>query len=205
MSRTAEHWNDRYRTGNLPWDTRRPEPLFVQRIPELNCPTRRAIDLGCGAGDSTTWLAEYGFEAIGLDVSSVAVDMARDRAAERGVTGCRFECASITQPLPVEAGSVGLAIDRGCYHAIDEADREHYVNHLAHAMAPGAWWLLMCGNADEDRPADTVGPPQLNAAQIVDPTTGRFELHSLSRAHLAGSDNDEPEHLAWLAMFRRRC
>jgi SAM-dependent methyltransferase len=40
---------------------------------------RKAIDFGCGAGRSTRFLRELGFEVVGVDVSGPMLDRARDR------------------------------------------------------------------------------------------------------------------------------
>jgi SAM-dependent methyltransferase len=42
-------------------------------------PGRKAIDFGCGAGRSTRFLRELGFEVVGVDVSGPMLDRARDR------------------------------------------------------------------------------------------------------------------------------
>jgi len=38
---------------------------------------RRAVDFGCGAGRSTRFLRELGFEAVGLDISRAMIEQAR--------------------------------------------------------------------------------------------------------------------------------
>ena len=45
----------------------------------------RAVDLGCGTGANAVYLAEHGFEVVGVDFSPVALAKAEARAAEAGV------------------------------------------------------------------------------------------------------------------------
>ena len=40
---------------------------------------RKAIDFGCGAGRSTRFLRELGFDVVGVDISEPMLDRARDR------------------------------------------------------------------------------------------------------------------------------
>jgi SAM-dependent methyltransferase len=45
----------------------------------------RALDLACGAGRNTLLLAEHGWRVLGVDVSPVALQIARGEARRRGV------------------------------------------------------------------------------------------------------------------------
>src|SRR4051794_23162093 len=59
-------------------------------------PGNRVLDLGCGAGWTTLFLAESGFDAVGVDIAPAAVGMARSRAERWGVAA-RFELADIEE------------------------------------------------------------------------------------------------------------
>ncbi|MBR4474047.1 MAG: class I SAM-dependent methyltransferase [Oscillospiraceae bacterium] len=70
------------------WD----KDLFLQRMAEevpLDC-SSRTLDVGCGAGGYSIRLAERVGEAVGVDVSPNMIAAAEARAAELGVTNCRF-------------------------------------------------------------------------------------------------------------------
>jgi SAM-dependent methyltransferase len=58
----------------------------------------RVVDLGCGFGDTTQWLAgligEEG-EAVGVDVSEPFIETARKEAEEAGVENVRFEVGDV--------------------------------------------------------------------------------------------------------------
>ena len=57
----------------------------------------RALDVACGSGAASVWLARRGLDVVGLDVSGVAVDQARDLDD----TGrCRFEQVDLDDGLP---------------------------------------------------------------------------------------------------------
>ena len=73
-----------YRIG-APWDgPPRPELVALVEAGVLT-PARlapgRAIDLGCGTGANVRYLARHGFETTGVDFSTVALQVARRRAA----------------------------------------------------------------------------------------------------------------------------
>jgi SAM-dependent methyltransferase len=60
-----------------------------------------ALDLACGQGRGTIWLAQRGLDVLGLDVSVVAIGQARDLARRSGVGDrCRFEAFDLDGGLP---------------------------------------------------------------------------------------------------------
>ena len=63
--------------------------------------TGRALDLACGRGGAAVWLARRGLAVWGLDVSAVAIDQARARAAQWQVAHrCRFDVVDLDHGLP---------------------------------------------------------------------------------------------------------
>ena len=60
-----------------------------------------ALELACGRGTTSVWLAVRGLDVLGVDVSPVALSQARDLAARFRVSGrCRFETADLDLGLP---------------------------------------------------------------------------------------------------------
>jgi ubiquinone/menaquinone biosynthesis C-methylase UbiE len=59
------------------WSTRLAGPML--RFAGSLAPASTVLDLGCGPGRDTAWLAEQGFTAIGLDASAGMVEEARRR------------------------------------------------------------------------------------------------------------------------------
>jgi SAM-dependent methyltransferase len=55
--------------------------LAYRDLPELlrhHAPGRRALDFGCGAGRSTRFLRDLGFETVGVDIARHMLDRARE-------------------------------------------------------------------------------------------------------------------------------
>jgi 2-polyprenyl-3-methyl-5-hydroxy-6-metoxy-1,4-benzoquinol methylase len=60
-----------------------------------------ALDLACGQGVGAVWLARRGLSVLGLDVSTVAIDQARDLARRSAVADrCRFDVFDLDDGLP---------------------------------------------------------------------------------------------------------
>jgi NAD(P)-dependent dehydrogenase (short-subunit alcohol dehydrogenase family) len=117
-----------YRFG-APWDG--PPRADLVRLVESGVvtPTRlapgRAIDLGCGTGANVRYLAEHGFDAVGVDYSRVALEIARKRAADAGTpASARFVEGDITadRVAGIE-GVFDLVLDFGTLDDLDAGGR----------------------------------------------------------------------------------
>lgn len=95
------HWDERYRRVEpAAPDVAGPPRLFAPH--EHLFPTAgQAIDIACGPGRGSVWLASRGLDVWGLDISHVAVDLARDLARRSGVgQRCRFDVVDLDDGLP---------------------------------------------------------------------------------------------------------
>ena len=69
-------WNESYAAGELPWDTGEPEPLLVEFVTSGRVQPTQTLEIGAGTGTNAVWLAERGFEVLGIDVAPLAVERA---------------------------------------------------------------------------------------------------------------------------------
>ena len=85
----------------MPLEAVGPPEHFAQQAHRF--PTAgRALELACGDGRASAWLASRGLEVTGLDVSPVAVELATDlaRRVPAWATRCRFEVVDLDDGLP---------------------------------------------------------------------------------------------------------
>src|SRR5439155_4357581 len=82
---TAARWDATYRSGRPPWDIGRPQPAFV-RLADAGEIAEPVLDCGCGTGEHALMIAERGMEVVGVDFAPAAIDEARRKAAERGLS-----------------------------------------------------------------------------------------------------------------------
>jgi len=75
-----EKWDQRYREGAYA-SRNYPSEFLRNRVELLNI--GRAMDLACGLGRNSIYLAELGFEVDAIDVSLVGLEIAREKAKER--------------------------------------------------------------------------------------------------------------------------
>ena len=82
-SEDREKWDQRYREGAYA-DRNYPSEFLRKRVSFVD--NGRAMDLACGVGRNAIYLAELGFQVDAIDVSSEGLEIARERARERGVS-----------------------------------------------------------------------------------------------------------------------
>src|SRR3977135_1890123 len=100
------------------------------------------LDVGCGEAAVSLHLAELGYTTVGLDLSPVAVELARAEAAERGLNGATFEVADISSFTGYD-GRFGTIVDSTLFHSIPVEAREGYQQSIVRAAAPGASYFLL--------------------------------------------------------------
>ncbi|AJE02651.1 class I SAM-dependent methyltransferase [Geobacter pickeringii] len=95
MNDDRTRWDQRYLSEECLLGEK-PSRFLAERIEELKrlCPGRRALDIACGEGRNSIFLARHGFAATGLDISPVAVEKARNWAGREGFA-CDFRLADL--------------------------------------------------------------------------------------------------------------
>ena len=133
-----------YRFGFTPWDGH-PLPTSLRDLVtgERALAPGTALDLGCGTGDNSIYLARHGWAVTGVDYVANAVDKARAKAAAAKVT-VTFARADVTRLSGEGVGSgFDLIVDSGCLHGMSTPDRDAYVREVAAVAAPTARLLIV--------------------------------------------------------------
>jgi SAM-dependent methyltransferase len=128
---------------------------FLPAVPGLDArlgePGARIADVGCGGGWSSIAMATGypGVTVDGYDLDAVALDMARENAAQAGVADrVVFHGADVTT---APAGAYDLVTAFECIH--DMSDPVHVLREMRRMAAPGGTVLVM-----DERVADTFEP-----------------------------------------------
>jgi SAM-dependent methyltransferase len=191
-------WNESYRSGNLPWDTGRPSSELQRVVREAGIQPCRALEIGCGTGTNSLWLAQQGFEVTGVDLAPLAVERANERAEAAGVQA-RFEVADVLQ-LPDLRGPFEFFFDRGCYHAVRRTAPRQYAPAVARQLASGARGLILAGNAREPHEP---GPPVVTEDQIREELGLAFQILDLHEFRFDEAPGVPARFLAWSCLVEK--
>lgn len=128
---------------DLAWHSEEPPPLLVDASRSVLETHRdrpaRALDLGCGAGVYSSWLARQGFEVTAIDVIPKAIELARTHALVKGarVDFVEADLLEWSCERPFD-----LVLDSGCLHSLISGSVALYKEKLVSLLAPSAEYVL---------------------------------------------------------------
>ena len=159
-------------------------PAEVKALARQGTP-QSALELGCGLGRFSHYLARQGLRATGIDFSPVAIAKARERVV-RSAGGLEFLVGDVTR-LDALNGPFDVSFDVGCFHCLDPQGQRAYVLEISRLLKPGGTHLIW---ALDSAPSDMSLSPVV-VKKIFAPA---FELQKArkSRRRLARS------HWYWL-------
>lgn len=140
-SQIAKEFWDKLYDGFVPPGEGHPNRYLVSEVENLTPGT--ALDLGCAQGADAIWLARHGWQVTAVDVSDIALDRARQNAAQAGL-GDRisFEEHDLAVDFPV--GTFDLVSAQFLHSPLAApGERERILQLAAAAVAPGGHLLVV--------------------------------------------------------------
>lgn len=126
------------------WKTEQPQKELVEAVATgWFSKEQRVVDVGCGNGEVSRWLADRGFSVLGIDYSTSAIENCRGLSTGQA-NRPDFEVVDLCQPDRNLEPAGGL-IDRGCFHRIADNSLPSFARNLADAVMKGGHFLLLCG------------------------------------------------------------
>jgi malonyl-CoA O-methyltransferase len=138
--------------------TRDLDAEVVRRVP-LTVAGRDVLELGCGTGKNTAWLAERAKTVVGLDFSPGMLARARERV---GATHVRFVQHDVREPWPVPDVTADVIVGNLVLEHV--GDLAPIYAEAVRALRPGGQLLLCELHPERQRRG--------GQAQFTDPATG---------------------------------
>ena len=159
---TGLHWDASYHEGPAPWDIGRPQPAIVRLASEGGF-AGPVLDAGCGTGENALLVASLGVSVLGVDVAETALEIARAKAANRGVE-IEFAAADAFQLERLEH-RFETVLDCGLFHTFDADERRGYAASLASVTEQDGTLYVLCFSDDgPDTGPHPISQEELRAA-----------------------------------------
>ena len=133
-----QFWEDRYASAPKIWSGKVNQPLidFVKDLKPGN-----ALDLGCGEGADSLWLAKNGWHVTAVDISQNAVDKVNKNAESLGLTGS-IKAIAIDLSSNFPTGNYDLVIAM-YFHSPKAFDRTKVLKKALSSVTPGGIMFIV--------------------------------------------------------------
>ena len=141
---SIEQWSERYRAGEQLFEEPSPLVTGFSRLLEPG----HALDLACGPGRNSLYLAEQGWRVMAVDGSPLAIEILRQRARERKVAIDARVADLERNESEIEPGTYQLICD--CYYL-----QRSLIPKMKSGVRPGGIIIAIVHLTDSDQPQGT--------------------------------------------------
>jgi SAM-dependent methyltransferase len=124
---------------DLPWHEADPPVALVRALNQRDTPGR-ALDVGCGSGTYSIYMAERGYQVTAIDFMPQAITILKNEIAGRDLA---------IEPVQADVGTwtashtFDVVLDIGCLHTPGTISLEDYKQQLLKWLAPGGDFILL--------------------------------------------------------------
>lgn len=191
-------WENQWATPNFAphWRLQTIPPELQETVDQQWFPPQSTLlDIGCGSGECANWLAQQGFQVLGIDFAPSAIARARRAYPENG--HLQFQVLDICRSAPT--GTFDVLFDRGCLHGVPHHLRGHYVQQVATVAAPGTRFLLLHKLIGDTKPSalsptEETKCSQETFAQIQNEFQSQFEIMRMQRINFPCRSETHPSY-----------
>jgi ubiquinone/menaquinone biosynthesis C-methylase UbiE len=198
MRESYHDWDRVYREyplEALPWELGRPREVLVRAIESGKVKPGKALDICCGAGTNTVYMAQKSFRVTGLDISTQAIKYAKEKAREARVK-IRFIVGNALD-FPFEDQEFDFVFDMGCFHHVLIEDREKFIQGLCRILKEDKGQYLLVCFSDRNGPAWN----HFTKQQLITLFSTRFKFQSVE--HFGSVEADGYTRFFYSVLMKR--
>lgn len=147
MANQGNIWEKEYRNPKLVTKNDGPQAdtlrflKFLKKDQKWRVEDRTALDLGCGTGRNSNYLADNGNSVIGIELSKTALNIAKERMNEMDLN-VDYRLGDIGVPYDIADSSIDLVLDVTSSNSLNEAGREVYLKEVHRVLKNGGYFFV---------------------------------------------------------------
>lgn len=147
MSHQGNTWEREYRNPLLVTKNDGPQAdtlrflKFLKKEQKFRVEERTILDLGCGTGRNSNYLADLGNKVIGIEISKTAINLAKVRANDMGIE-VDYRLGDIGEPYKIEDNSIDIILDITSSNSLNEYGRENYLKETSRVLKKGGYFFV---------------------------------------------------------------
>jgi 2-polyprenyl-3-methyl-5-hydroxy-6-metoxy-1,4-benzoquinol methylase len=202
----AKHWDDVYNNtplDSIPWELDWADHALVSWMSTQSGITT-ALEIGCGTGINSIWLAQQGIAVTGIDAATSAIQKSQDRTCACGVD-VNFQVADILD-LSLTLPKFDLVFDRACFHVLHfKEDQQKFAGVVENLLTPHGRWVSIIGSTENQHNIDANSRWQtprrtlVDIVQAVEPSLKIDSVHAIREPHKNGN-----YHPFWMMIASKR-
>jgi 2-polyprenyl-3-methyl-5-hydroxy-6-metoxy-1,4-benzoquinol methylase len=145
MTSNYREWDKIYREyplNTLGWELGKPRPIIIKFIQEKMITKGKILDICCGVGTNSIYLAKNGFSVYAIDISPTAIQCAQKEAKKSNVRIdfiiSNFVALSFINEV------FDFVFDMGCFHHVTLNDRIDFIKGINRVLKKNAYYIVTC-------------------------------------------------------------
>lgn len=211
--RNGEWWDKFYSDRNkpIPFFINAPDENLVSYLGKGIFKRGKALDIGCGNGRNSIYLAKQGFVVDGIDFSRTSIEWAYQKASEEGVS-VNFINQSIFD-FETPHSTYDFIYDSGCLHHIKPHRRSQYIKKIIAMLKPEGYFGLTAFNlkgganiSDYDvyRDFSMHGGIGFSESKLMSVLSPHFEIIELREMKEISDNSLFGKEFCWAVLMKKR-
>ncbi len=147
MANQVNTWEREYRNPKLVTKKDGPQAdtlrflKFLKKDQKYRVEDKKVLDLGCGTGRNSNYLADKGNSVIGIEISKTALGLAKERAREMGLI-VDYRLGDMGEKYEIEDNSVDVVLDITSSNSLNEQGREIYLSEVSRVLKEKSYFFV---------------------------------------------------------------